>query len=185
MPPLSQRPRRRRFHDERTERQRPHQRQPVAEEEEDEEEEEGEEEGDYEDEEGPEEPVHLRGSGPSQQRQRLPAAASRARVEEDSEADDDDDDGDDDPRRPQADRQVAYQELLAKKLVRYALACEPRRQPIRRQAVKEQGEWCLCRSVGFSASNSISSPRQPGQALPQRVPHGPGPAACYLWHGDG
>ncbi|EFX03290.1 mage protein [Grosmannia clavigera kw1407] len=53
-------------------------------------------------------------------------------------ADEDDEDEEDDAPQTQADRQELYTNILAKKLIRYALSCEPRRLPIRRQAIKEQ-----------------------------------------------
>ncbi|KAL1912503.1 hypothetical protein Sste5344_001519 [Sporothrix stenoceras] len=62
----------------------------------------------------------------------------------DDHGDDDDDDEEDEEEvangaaAQQMDRQRLHYELLAKKLTRYALASEPRRLPIRRQAVKEQ-----------------------------------------------
>lgn len=38
---------------------------------------------------------------------------------------------------------------LAKKLVRYALACEFSRTPIRRDGIKERGQPCLMRVVAW------------------------------------
>ncbi|OAA61931.1 mage protein [Niveomyces insectorum RCEF 264] len=134
MPSLSQRVRRQRrlgSGDEHEERRRRPQR---VEEEEDEAEEDQDEEDD--------EPVRSNHQQQQQRRRRRayePDEADEADEPSDSDADSAaDSDDDDDDAQTQVDRHRLYHELLAKKLVRYALACEPRRLPIRRQAVKEQ-----------------------------------------------
>ena len=146
MPALSQRPRRRPAQDDhRDEPPRRRRRTPVEEEEEEEEEEaeDNDEEVEDEDEEEEEQPrsrrqkQKQRQSQSQSQRRRPRASGHRRQIEEESDEGDGGEEEGDMPQT-QANRQQLHQQLLAKKLVRYALACEPRRVPIRRQAVKEQ-----------------------------------------------
>lgn len=57
----------------------------------------------------------------------------------DQQVEDEDDEGDD--RMDDGARDESSQ--LIKKLVRYALACEFSRTPIRRDGIKEKGMWAL------------------------------------------
>lgn len=68
----------------------------------------------------------------------------------DEENDGDEADEADEAPQPQANRQQLYTDMLAKRFIRYALSCEPRRIPIRRLAVKDQvleGQGRYFRSV--------------------------------------
>ncbi|CAK7562949.1 MAG: hypothetical protein SEPTF4163_000805 [Sporothrix epigloea] len=151
MPSLSQRQRRRPARDEEddeTPRSR-RRRQPEEEEEEEEDDEGGEVE--MEDGEGGEEEEDEEEEDEEEDEERRRRQRARRRREEqrrraaNNEIDDEDDndEGDNDNENEnaasaQTHRQNLYYEMLAKKLTRYALASEPRRLPIRRQAVKEQ-----------------------------------------------
>jgi hypothetical protein len=66
----------------------------------------------------------------------------RQTQQDDSEEDEDDDENDDDESRDnimEIGEEEDSQEQLVKKLVRYALACEYQRMPIRRAGISEKG----------------------------------------------
>lgn len=117
----------------------------------------------------------------SQSRQRR---QRRQAEEEDMDEENDGDEADeaDEAPQPQANRQQLYTDMLAKRFIRYALSCEPRRIPIRRLAVKDQGRLV---SRPKTVQADTRSPRGPGQIFPVCLPHCATATAGHLRHGDG
>ena len=102
----------------------------------------GEEEEDEEEEDEEEDEERRRRQRARRRREEQRRRAANNEIDDE----DDNDEGDNDNENEnaasaQTHRQNLYYEMLAKKLTRYALASEPRRLPIRRQAVKEQGTF--------------------------------------------